>query len=363
MKKIIFSVLFCVHLNCFAGAADAAVGVATAIGIGAAMSATAASGLAPYESVYWADPRLKSTTKLSEQCGMLVETKIYSMAPFSIMFLGLKNNSNLNTQVFNNQATVTYNNDTTRYFDLDLNGAIFFPPKTISATYFKFHQKSDFKGAATMQIKIPVNSGEKSCEILVNYVKNPDLSSDENSVDSEVFTLGFYFGPSLLQGGVADLTDKGTALSFKMEMNTIGAANHGMYLDFGFTSINASTAYVNAHPLLEHKEWSLGGFGLGYLHRTILDENRNIYLKVGAEFGNMRIGSYKDAFTASSKYIAANLGLRYNTMFSNVERGLWRGKYYYNIGINSIYIPTVEFDSQKSSGFNHSLLFGISVGI
>lgn len=362
MKKIIFLFLLCAQIDCFAGAADSAVGVAAAIGIGAGMSSTVANGIAPNESAYWADPRLKSTSKLFEQCGLVIETKIYSTLPYSTMFMGIKNRNGVDAYIFNQQATVTYNSEITRYFDLDLHKSMVIPSGITYGSYLKFHQKSDFKNAKDMQLKIPVIISEKKCDISINYIKNPEYSLDESFVDSEVFTMGLFLGPSFLQGSLSDLTDKSSALEFRVDINTIGGNNNGMFLDFGYTSAAASSNYINAH-LLDKKYWSIGGIGVGYLYRNILSDNKNIYVKIGAEFGGMSIGTSGDSYKVNSSFIGANLGLRYNVMFSNVERGLWSGKYYYNIGLNSRYIPSVEFDGQKSSGFVHSLILGISVGM
>lgn len=363
MKKTIFSLLLCVHINGFANAGDAAAGIATAVGVGMALSATSASGLAPYESSYWTDPRVKTTTKLSEQCGLIVETKIFTLSPFSVMFLGIKNNNNVSAQILNNLVTVNYNNEITKYFDLDLNVTRFLPAKMLSAGYFKFHQKSDFKDATTMLLKIPVMIDQKNCNIEITYTKNPEYKGDESLVDSEITMLGLYLGPAFIQGGLSDLTSKSAVSEFRFEWDILGASNNGMYLDVGYASATASDNYKSLHPLIGHDTWSIGGFGIGYVKRIIINDNKNIYIRIGGESGSMRLGYTDDAFKSSSPYTAGQLGIRYNVMFSNVERGFWRGKYYYNFGLNSRYINGVEFDGIKSSGSVNSLLFGISMGM
>jgi len=363
VKRIIFSLFFCFHINCFASAGDAAVGVATAVGVGMALSATSASGLAPYESDYWVDPRVKTTTKLTEQCGLIIESKIYNLSPFSVMFLGMKNNSNSGAQIFNNLATVNYNNEVTKYFDLDLSVTGFLPAKMISAGYLKFHQKSDFRDATTMLVKIPVMVDQKNCDINITYAKNPEFKGSESLVDSEITMLSMYLGPTFIQGDLSDLTSESLASEVRFEWNVLGASNNGMYLDLGYASARASDNYKSLHPLIGHDTWSIGGFGIGYVKRFIINEDKNIYLRIGGESGHMSLGNVDDAFKSNSPYAAGQLGLRYNVMFSNVERGYWRGKYYFNLGLNSRFISGVEFDGVKSSGSLNSLLFGISVGM
>ena len=363
MRKIIFSLFLYTHINSFANVGDTATGVATAVGVGMALSATSASGLAPYESSYWTDPRVKTTTKLSEQCGLIVETKIFTLSPFSMMFLGIKNNNNVSVQIFDNLATVNYNNEVTKYFDLDLNVTRFLPAKMLSAGYFKFHQKSDFKDASTMLIKIPVMIDQKKCAIDITYTKNPEYSGDESLVDSEISMLSLFLGPAFIQGGLGDLTNKSVVSEFRLEWDVLNASNNGMYLDLGYASTTASENYKSLHPTIGHDTWSIGGFGIGYVKRIIINDNKNFYIRIGGESGSMRLGYSDDTFKSSSSYTAGQLGIRYNVMFSNVERGLWRGKYYYNFGLNSRYINGVEFDGIKSSGSVNSLLFGISVGL
>jgi hypothetical protein len=361
LKLLVFVLIF--SAKSFASSAgDAAVGVATSIGIGAALSSTAASGLYPGEAEYWLDPQLKTTSKLTEQCGMLLESKVYQNGPWAMILVIGRNNSGQNILLKSNTATVKYDNSTTRYFDLDLHAPTVVNDGVYLYLPYKIHQKSDFNGAQLMEMSIPTISVGKACDVKINYVKNPEYK-DAELYYNETFTTGIHIGSHSLSGSLKDLTENGIGYTFKLDLSVFGSSRHGMYLELISSSTEEASSFKSANPTIDGDQWSHTMTGIGYQHRKDINNQSNMYLRVGPHLGTMRYGKYSSGPSVSSSYVGLSGEFRFNAQFANIERGLWGGKYFYHFGADVHYVPRIEFGGIDYSGTSQIILLGVSVGM
>lgn len=361
-KILILCFVSIVSTNALAGSGDALAGVVAGVAVGAAATATVASGVVDNESKYWLDPKVKTTSQLSYQCGLIIETQVLDYNPFSVLFLGIKNEGKIDSEVLAYDSYIDYNNGRTRFFDLDLHPPVFILSRASQTSYFKFHQKKDFVDAGSMNIIIPVRQADQVCNLNISYLKNQDYKPEVGLIDSETITFGVYTGVSSVHGSLTDFMSSKTSAYGMFDMTFMGKNNHGMYLGIGFSSYKATTAYRLTNPLQLRDEWRSFLTGIGYVNRSIFDESQSMHLRLGVSSGSLDIGENKDAVTESKKITTVDVGIKYNYKFADVERGVWVGKYFASIGLQSNYIPIVSDAGTKKSGFLNSVYFGLIAG-
>jgi hypothetical protein len=342
---------------------NAAIGLGAVIGGVYAADAVMREALDPQESVQWKNDQINSTVQLSEQCGLLVETKVYSALPHYSIFVGLKNISKESLQIKSNDAQIDYDKKLVRYFDQDIHRNFVIDPGSTVALQFKIHRKTDFKAKQSFSFNFPVSSSKGECSFQSNYTASTSYIPDEDKTsDSEILNMAAYFGSSQWSDSITDILDDRSGSTVSLEFNFFSSQKNGYFLDLNTSSNDLSSAYKAKNNLIKQENLVFNSMDIGYQYRNVFSEQNNLTLKFGVAFANFRSGGNQSTFSESAQATMPTLGFRYNYIFENIERGRLYGKYSVGLGSQLYYANDLAFDSSKKNAMIAQYLLGFTIG-
>ncbi len=327
--------------------------VAAAIGGSVNAGVQGAQGRLPEELKDWQDPMTQSTSRLSEQCGVLTEMKIVRTGRTNFLFLGIRNQSNEDLAVNLERAAAKFSSGRERYF-LSPTGqkAQEVRKGWYSWGFLAFPRKGDFKDQAALNVVIPVSLGKESCELKAHFARDVEQPSQESSyIEAPSLVLSMGVGGVASRLGRLDSVSDGGGGVFDLYMAGFAEPPSGWYLQMslgGFGDVKEPAAFENKN----YQRLSGADISVGKAWRFFHSDRLSSYFNVGpsiVSFSAQQEGgdsSKTDSRGGPGLYTSYTLDWRYGREYF----GYFRGDY--SIGVTAYlkYYPDVFPGASKEAG-------------
>lgn len=312
-----------------------------------------AQGRLPEEIKDWRDPMTQSTSRLSEQCGVLTEMKIVMTGRTNFLFLGIRNQGNEDLMVNLERAAAKFSSGRERYFLAPTGQKVQEVRKGwYSWGFLAFPRKSDFKDQSALDVVIPVSLGKESCELKGHFdrdVAQPAQESSYIEAPSSVISMGFGGVTSRL--GRLDSVSEGGGSVFDLYKAGFAEPPSGWYLQMslgGFADVKDPAAFENKN----YKRLSSTDISVGKVWRFFNSDRLSSFLNIGpsiVSFAAQQEGgdsSKTDSRGGMGLYTSYTLDWRYGREYF----GYYRGDY--SIGLTAYfkYYPGVFPGTNKDAG-------------
>ncbi len=337
----------------------------------AAGTATAANqaywGLMPYELEEWRGSS-GSTSAISSDCGLILETRLIRGSRRNYIFIGLNNPTSNVANINFNKMEFEFGSGKVRFTDIPISENTY---ELKSGWYvwgfIPFPNKQDFKGEDFLTFKLPTVSGtsQKICTVQNKHARNKNIKSDSMSESNyTVFEMSVEFGMNInLIGKLESSQETSSRGAAMLSLSGFNSANHGVhFLFYGSDLGKPDPSYYN-RVFDSDTRTSLFSLGLGYTYRLSLGNHRHwFYASPGLAYSGISFSQNEQSNYKSSSYVSAYLGLTYDYVFSSVASGFWAGDHAIGLTLFNSYIPEQQSRGVTIEGASTGLLLRYRIG-
>lgn len=321
-------------------------------------------GRLPRELTDWKDAT-QTTSSLSKNCGILVETRLLKGNRQNFIFLGLSNSSDKNTSLHFDKMQFEFENGKVRFPDMTLRqGSYELKSGWYVWTLLPFPRKIDFKGQNSLVFKLPTSSnGDNTCLISSSHKRNKSLPQDRESyLEYTSFDLSIEAGASVFKSDKVKSVNNDVLGLFSMTVSSYLNINHGLIFSV-LGDFNGDANSTEFNSTLQNPKVSQTSLSYGYVYRSLLKRNHYFYVSLAPSWTSLILSDDNSKNRERFSYFSVVNALSYDYTFSSVNRGFWRGDHAIGVTLFNNYIPSQSNKGFKYNGLRTSLLLKYRVGL
>ncbi|QDK46062.1 hypothetical protein DOM22_13295 [Bdellovibrio sp. ZAP7] len=251
----------------------------------------------PSELSDWTDPASMTTSRLSNQCGILSEAKIVGGSRFNFLFLGIVNSSSKVVRVERNRISAAFSGGRERIM-MEATERTFSEVQSnwYSWGFIAFPSKWDFKDQDEVKVSVPVSvGGAEECNLEFIFERNKLAAKDPDTYSeapASVYSLSYLVSVGITPVAATTFNNSKPD-GFAFYSANFFRVSEGSFFNFDAQNLGDvhPSDYFNANTFKSAWLWTLSA---GPVWRSLYSNSLTGFINVGPSLGYVRAQAFED---------------------------------------------------------------------